>query len=117
LTLVACRKYVINKNTFADRRNPGRQGQKSSLTGQGHLLQKHANVWSVKEINVRLRATSWSVFCRPQREHRGRDEKMGSVSDLSAGAYTATFVCDSKYSERGWACTPHPHQPVQIFPS
>ncbi len=27
------------------------------------------------------------------------------------------FVHDGRYSERGWACTPHPHQPGLLFPS
>ncbi len=27
------------------------------------------------------------------------------------------FVRDGRYIERGWACTPHPHQPGIIFPS
>jgi hypothetical protein len=26
-------------------------------------------------------------------------------------------VRDGNYNERGWACTPHPHQPGLIFPS
>jgi hypothetical protein len=37
----------------------------------------------------------------PQSTYRRRVEIGGSVSTLSAGAYTATF-----YSERGWTCTP-----------
>jgi hypothetical protein len=43
----------------------------------------------------------------------------GNVSALSAGAYTTTlFVMkDIQYSERGWACAPHPDQPRQIFPT
>jgi hypothetical protein len=27
------------------------------------------------------------------------------------------FTCDGKCNERGWACTPHPHQPGLILPS
>ncbi len=39
-----------------------------------------------------------------------------SVSAHSAGAYTATLPGDGKCNERGWACTPHPHQPGLIYP-
>ncbi len=31
--------------------------------------------------------------------------------------YTETYVRDGKWSERGRACTPHPHQPGITFPS
>ncbi len=49
-----------------------------------------------------------------------------TVSALWAGAYTATLYVVIEWkgvgvhpslSERGWACTPHPHQPGLIFPS
>ncbi len=49
-----------------------------------------------------------------------RDEiewNRGSVSALSAGAYTATLYVWWWKAERRRACTHHPHQPGLIFPS
>ncbi len=43
---------------------------------------------------------------------RGRDE-IGECP-LSWSVHS-NFVCDGKYSERGWACTPHPHQRLSWF--
>ncbi len=54
----------------------------------------------------------------PQRTYLYKRWNRVSVSAHSAGAYTATLlvkVC--KCNERGWACTPHSHQPSLILPS
>jgi hypothetical protein len=55
-------------------------------------------------------------LCPPERME-GEKVNRGSVSALSAGAYTATFVRDGNRVKGGWACTPHPHQQRLIFPS
>ncbi len=40
------------------------------------------------------------------------------MSPHSAGAFTATLLHgDDKCNERGWACTPHPHQTGLTLPS
>ncbi len=52
----------------------------------------------------------------PQSTYRGRVEIGGSVSALSAGVYTTLYMMVD-IVKGGWACTPHPHQAWQIFPS
>ncbi len=48
----------------------------------------------------------------PQSTNIGRDET-GSVS----WSVHCNFTGEGKCNERGWACTPHPHQPGLILPS
>ncbi len=50
--------------------------------------------------------------------YRGRVEIWGLYlpSQLERTVHH-NFVRDGRYSERGWACIPHPHQPGLIFPS
>jgi hypothetical protein len=52
----------------------------------------------------------------PQSTYRGRDENKRSVSDLAAGAHTATlYVMVTRVKGGGGA--PHPQQPGLNFPS
>ncbi len=41
---------------------------------------------------------------------QGQSRNRWSVSALSSGAYTTTFLRDGRYCEKGCACTPQPHQ-------
>ncbi len=53
--------------------------------------------------------------CPDHRAHRGRDEIRGVY--LSAQLQrTLQLWRVGNYSEKGWACTSHPHQPGLIFP-
>jgi hypothetical protein len=60
-----------------------------------------------------------TVQCTPQSTHISRDET-GSVylpqCPLSWSVH-CNFSGEGKCNERGWACTPHPHQPRLILPS
>ncbi len=51
-----------------------------------------------------------------QSTYRGRDEIGWCICPLSWRVH-CNFACDCTSSRRGWACTPHPHQPGLIFPS
>ncbi len=53
---------------------------------------------------------------KPQSTYRCRVEKGGVYLPLSWSVHR-NFVYDVRYSERGWACTPNPHQLGLIFPS
>ncbi len=43
--------------------------------------------------------------------------KQGSCICPLSWSVHCNFTGDSKCNERGWACTPHPHQPGLILPS
>jgi hypothetical protein len=50
-------------------------------------------------------------------EHIGVETKYGEcICPLSCSVH-CNFVRVGNYSERGWACTSHPHHPGLIFPS
>jgi len=76
--------------------------------------------WSGRHIAFKKTRQSGMavVESRPHRGHRGRDVIGGvySICPLSWSVH-CKFVCDGKYNERRWACTPHPHQPGLNFPS
>jgi hypothetical protein len=48
--------------------------------------------------------------------HIGRDETGQCICPLSWSVH-CNFTGEGKCNERGWACTPHPHQPELILPS
>ncbi len=56
---------------------------------------------------------------KPQSTYRGRGEIGGvclAICPLSSSVHHI-FVCDSRYKERGFASTPHPHLPWLLLPS
>jgi hypothetical protein len=56
-----------------------------------------------------------AVHGKPQSTYRGKGEIGGEycICPLSWNEHH-NFVCDGRYSKRGWACTPLLHQPGLI---
>ncbi len=52
----------------------------------------------------------------PQSTYISRDEQVQCICPLSWSVH-CNFTGEGKCNERGWACTPHPHQPGLILPS
>ncbi len=70
--------------------------------------------WDVAKCRYTSNCTNCMHPLSLRVEFRGRVE-IGGV--YKSSQRTSNFVRDGRYSERGWECTPHPHQPGQIFPS
>ncbi len=61
-----------------------------------------------------------SKYCAlriPHRVHILVEMKQGQCICPLSWSVHSNFSGEGKCNERGWACTPHPHQPGQILPS
>jgi hypothetical protein len=67
----------------------------------------------VKIVNVSISG----VYSGPQSTYRGRVEIGGYWIFPLSWSVHHIFERDGKYSERGWAWTPHPHWAGLIFPA
>ncbi len=66
--------------------------------------------------NKGIVSKTWLLWSGPQSTYFPRDETGLVCLPLSWGVH-CNFTGDGKCKERGWACTPHPHQPRLILPS
>ncbi len=58
-----------------------------------------------------------STHWQPHRVHILVEMKQGQCICPLSWSVHSNFSGEGKCNERGWACTPHPHQPGQILPS
>jgi hypothetical protein len=74
-------------------------------------------VCNVNFLYRNLKSENYQDYTQKHRVHILVEMKQGQCICPLSWSVHSNFSGEGKCNERGWACTPHPHQPGQILPS